>query len=167
MSTSSAPAGDPADTTIGFVGLGHMGGPMAINLAKAGYAVHGFDLVPEAVAKAEAGGVVAVDSVAAAAEGADVVLTSLPNGALVLGVYRGEDGILANAEPGALLIDTSTIDVDDARTAADEARAATPRRGRSRSWSAARRTRSPRHARCSTCSAPAPCAAATPAPARP
>jgi 3-hydroxyisobutyrate dehydrogenase len=124
MSTSSAPGGDPANTTIGFVGLGHMGGPMAINLAKAGYAVRGFDLVPEAVAKAEAGGVAAVDSVAATVAGADVVLTSLPNGALVLGVYRGEDGILANAKPGALLIDTSTIDVDDARTAASEAEVA-------------------------------------------
>lgn len=114
----------PQDTTIGFVGLGHMGGPMAINLAGAGYVVHGFDLVPEAVAKAQAEGVVPVDSVAKAATGADVVITSLPNGALVHEVYRGEEGILAHATPGALLIDTSTIDVDDARAAASEAEAA-------------------------------------------
>lgn len=114
----------PQDTTIGFVGLGHMGGPMAINLAKAGYVVHGFDLVEDLVAQAVAGGVVAVESVAAAAAGADVVLTSLPNGALVHQVYRGDEGVLAHAQPGALLIDTSTIDVDDARTAASEAEAA-------------------------------------------
>ena len=114
----------PAHTTIGFIGLGHMGGPMAINLAKAGYTVHGFDLVPEAVAKATDAGVIAVASVAEAATGADVVITSLPNGALVLGVYRGDEGILARAKPGALLIDTSTIDVDDARTASAEAAAA-------------------------------------------
>lgn len=115
---------DPTTTTVGFIGLGHMGGPMAVNLAKAGYAVRGFDLVPELLAKAEAGGVTPVASVAAAVDGADVVLTSLPNGALVLGVYRGEDGVFANAKPGALLIDTSTVDVDDARTAAAEATAA-------------------------------------------
>ena len=108
--------------TIGFVGLGHMGGPMAVNLAAAGYIVRGFDLVPEAIAQAVAGGVVAVDSVAEAAAGADVVITSLPNGALVLGVHRGPDGILAHAPQGALLIDTSTVDVDDARAASREAR---------------------------------------------
>lgn len=115
---------NPAATTIGFVGLGHMGGPMAINLAAAGYVVHGFDLVPEAVEAARAGGVTPVGSVAEAAAGADVVITSLPNGALVLGVYRGDDGILANAAEGALLIDTSTIDVDDARAASSEAASA-------------------------------------------
>ncbi|MDO9407267.1 3-hydroxyisobutyrate dehydrogenase [Patulibacter sp.] len=105
----------PADTTIGFVGLGHMGGPMAINLAKAGYVVHGFDVVPEAVEQARAEGVVPVGSVAEAATGADVVITSLPNGGLVAKVYEGDEGVLANAPKGALLIDTSTIDVDEAR----------------------------------------------------
>lgn len=114
----------PADTTIGFVGLGHMGGPMAINLAKAGYTVHGFDLSEEAVAAAKAEGVVPVDSVAAAATGADIVFTSLPNGGLVKRVYDGAEGILANASKGALLIDTSTIDVDEARASAADAEAA-------------------------------------------
>jgi 3-hydroxyisobutyrate dehydrogenase len=110
--------------TIGFIGLGHMGGPMAINLAKAGYVVQGFDLDADAVARAEAAGVHAVASVAEAASGAAAVFTSLPNGALVLGVYRGEDGVLSNAAPGALLVDTSTVDVDDARAASSEAVAA-------------------------------------------
>jgi 3-hydroxyisobutyrate dehydrogenase len=114
----------PADTTIGFVGLGHMGGPMAINLAKAGYTVHGFDLVPEAVEKAKAEGVVPVASVAEAATGADVVITSLPNGGLVQKVYGGDEGVLKNAPKGALLIDTSTIDVDEARGCATDAEAA-------------------------------------------
>ncbi|WP_210490946.1 3-hydroxyisobutyrate dehydrogenase [Patulibacter sp. SYSU D01012] len=114
----------PDGTTVAFVGLGHMGGPMAANLAKAGYAVRGFDVVPEAVAKAEEAGVTGAASIAEAVAGADVVMTSLPNGALLLGCYRGEDGILAHAQPGALLVDTSTVDVDDARAAADEARAA-------------------------------------------
>ena len=114
----------PADTTIGFVGLGHMGGPMAINLAQAGYVVHGFDVVPEAVEKARAEGVVPVASVAEAAAGADVVITSLPNGGLVQKVYGGDEGVLANAPKGALLIDTSTIDVDEARGFSAEAEAA-------------------------------------------
>ena len=114
----------PAGATVGFIGLGHMGGPMAVNLAAAGYAVRGFDLSPEAVAQARAGGVEPAGSVAEAVGGAAVVITSLPNGDLVLGVMRGPDGILAHAAPGALLIDTSTIDVDDARIASAEAHAA-------------------------------------------
>ncbi|MEN0015066.1 MAG: 3-hydroxyisobutyrate dehydrogenase [Solirubrobacteraceae bacterium] len=114
----------PGDATVGFIGLGHMGGPMAVNLAKAGYTVRGFDLVPELLAEAQAGGVTPVGSVAEAVDGAEVVITSLPNGRLVLGLDRGDDGVLANAAPGALLIDTSTIDVDDARTASAEATAA-------------------------------------------
>lgn len=113
-----------AATRIGFIGLGHMGGPMAANLARAGYDVHGFDLMPEALEAARAAGVTVADSVADAARGATVVFTSLPSGALMLGVYRGPDGILANAPAGALLIDTSTVDVDDARAAASDATAA-------------------------------------------
>lgn len=107
--------------TIGFVGLGHMGGPMAANLAAAGYRVQGFDPAPAAQAEAAAVGVVIVDSAGAAARGAAAVVTSLPSGALLLGTYRGDAGVLASAAPGTLLIDTSTVDVDEARTAAAEA----------------------------------------------
>ncbi|MDO9357303.1 MAG: NAD(P)-binding domain-containing protein, partial [Solirubrobacteraceae bacterium] len=92
--------------TIGFIGLGHMGGPMAANLAAAGYEVRGFDLDPVAVEQAVAAGVHAAGGVAEAAADAGVVITSLPNGELMLGVYRGPDGVLAHAAPHALLIDT-------------------------------------------------------------
>lgn len=107
--------------TVGFIGLGHMGGPMAANLAAAGYEVRGFDLEAAAVERAAAAGVHVVSSVAEAAADAGVVFTSLPNGSLVLDVYRGPGGVLAHAAPGALLIDTSTTDVDDARAASREA----------------------------------------------
>ena len=66
---------------IGFIGLGNMGGPMAANLAKAGHAVTGFDLVTT-----PPDGVAAADSAAAAATGADVVITMLPNGAILKSV---------------------------------------------------------------------------------
>ncbi len=114
----------PDGGTIGFIGLGHMGGPMAANLAQAGYVVHGFDLDEAAITQARQGGVIPVGSVADAARDADVIITSLPNGALVRKVYGGDGGVLANAPVGSLLIDTSTTDVDDARAASAEAHAA-------------------------------------------
>ncbi len=110
--------------TIGFVGLGHMGGPMAANLVAAGYDVQGYDPAPAARDAAAADGVRVVDAVTDAVRGASAVMTSLPSGALLLKVYRDADGILAHAAPGTLLIDTSTVDVDEARTAAHEASAA-------------------------------------------
>ena len=99
-------------TTIAFLGLGNMGGPMAANLAAAGHEVHGFDLVPALRATAEANGVTVRSSGTDAVEHADVVITSLPNGAIVTACY---DEVLPAAKPGALFIDTSTISVDDAR----------------------------------------------------
>jgi len=99
---------------IGFVGLGHMGGPMAANLVRAGHEVRGFDLAPEAVEAAAAVGALPVGSVAAAATGADVVVTMLPGGKQVLDCYAE---LLAAAAPGALLVESSTVDVADARRA--------------------------------------------------
>jgi 3-hydroxyisobutyrate dehydrogenase len=99
-------------TTIAFLGLGHMGGPMAANLVSAGHAVRGFDPVPAAKEVAASKGVQIFDSAAAAAEEADVVITSLPNGAVVKAVYAEA---LPAAREGTLFIDTSTISVDDAR----------------------------------------------------
>jgi 3-hydroxyisobutyrate dehydrogenase len=107
-------------TTIAFIGLGHMGGPMAANLVRAGHRVLGFDLVPEALAAARASGVEIVQTAEEAADAASVVITMLPAGRHVLEAYRGSDavpGLLAAAAPGTLFIDCSTIAVDDARAA--------------------------------------------------
>lgn len=100
-------------STIAFIGLGNMGGPMAANLVKAGHTVRGFDPVPEARAKAETTGVQTFTDASEAATGADVVVTSLPNGAIVKDAFTG--GLLAAANPGSLFIDCSTIDVADVR----------------------------------------------------
>jgi 3-hydroxyisobutyrate dehydrogenase len=103
--------------TIGFIGLGNMGGPMAANLVKAGHTVTGFDLNPAALdALAKAGGNVA-SSAAEAVAGASVVITMLPAGEHVRHVYLNQGGLIdvtKDAQP--LLIDCSTIDVDSART---------------------------------------------------
>ena len=99
-------------TTIAFLGLGHMGGPMAANLVAAGHTVRGFDPVPAAKEVAASKGAQIFDSAAQAVEEADVVITSLPNGAVVKAVYAEA---LPTARQGSLFIDTSTISVDDAR----------------------------------------------------
>ena len=98
--------------TIAFLGLGNMGGPMAANLAAANHAVRGFDVVPALRDAAEAKGVTVFGSGAEAVTGADVVITSLPNGAIVKACYAEA---LPAATPGTLFVDTSTISVDDAR----------------------------------------------------
>src|SRR5882724_10978236 len=100
---------------IGFIGLGNMGLPMALNLVKAGHEVEGFDVNGAAVAKLVAAGGADAGYVKVAATRADVVVTMLPSGKEVREVYLGDDGIVPNANPGTLLIDSSTIDVDSAR----------------------------------------------------
>ncbi|CAJ1508239.1 3-hydroxyisobutyrate dehydrogenase [[Mycobacterium] burgundiense] len=99
-------------TTIAFLGLGNMGGPMAANLLTAGHTVHGFDPVPAAAQTAAERGASVFGSGAEAVVGADVVITMLPNGELVKRCYQE---VLPTASPGALFIDSSTISVDDAR----------------------------------------------------
>ncbi|MBX6375112.1 MAG: 3-hydroxyisobutyrate dehydrogenase [Acetobacteraceae bacterium] len=104
---------------IGFVGLGNMGGPMARNLVKAGHTVIGFDIVPDALARAVAGGVTAAGSAAEAARGgADFVITMLPAGEHVRDAWLGSGGMAAASDPGAVLVDCSTIDVATAREVA-------------------------------------------------
>ncbi len=103
------------DRTIGFVGLGRMGGPMAANLVAAGAAVRGFDVVEEACAEAARAGVEIAASLAEVARDADAIITMLPDGPLVRRCYDGEAGLLARAAAGTLLIDCSTIDPFDAR----------------------------------------------------
>ena len=109
-------------STIAFIGLGHMGGPMAANLVKAGHTVTGFDVVPAALETAHANGVIVADSATAAVAGAEVVITMLVSGAQVIEVYQ--DGVLAAATPCTLFIDSSTIDVASARAARELAVAA-------------------------------------------
>lgn len=101
--------------TIAFIGLGNMGGPMAINLAKAGHQVKAFDLSLEALATVKAEGAEVAASAADAATGADFVVSMLPAGKHVLGLYLGEQGIAAQIKQDALVIDCSTIDADSAR----------------------------------------------------
>ena len=110
-------------STIAFIGLGNMGGPMAANLIKAGHRVIGTDLAPAAVERHIAAGGVAGTSIAAAVAEADVVVTMLPSGREVKALYGGAQGIIASAKAGALLIDSSTIDVDSARAVATDAAA--------------------------------------------
>ena len=101
---------------IGFIGLGNMGGPMAANLARAGHEVAGFDLaaaMPEGVTRAA--------TAAEAAAGAEVVLTMLPNGAILRAVAAE---VIPAMAPGAVLCDCSTVDVDSARATAAQALAA-------------------------------------------
>ena len=106
---------------IGFIGLGHMGGGMAPNLAKAGHEVRAFDLSDAALSAAEEKGCVRARSSEEAVRDAEVVVTMLPAAQHVLGVYR--DQVLGKAPTSALLIDCSTIDVASARTIEEEAAA--------------------------------------------
>ncbi|PWE54213.1 3-hydroxyisobutyrate dehydrogenase [Metarhizobium album] len=99
---------------IAFIGLGNMGGPMAANLVKGGETVSGFDLSEASCKAAAASGVTISASVRAAIEGADVIVTMLPAGRHVISVWTE---LLAEAAPGTLLIDCSTIDVDSASKA--------------------------------------------------
>jgi 3-hydroxyisobutyrate dehydrogenase len=98
--------------TVAFLGLGHMGLPMATNLVAAKHAVRGFDPVPAALSAAVEAGVTGFDSATDAVDGADVVITMLPNGDIVKRCYAD---ILPAARAGALFIDSSTISVSDAR----------------------------------------------------
>ena len=101
---------------IGFIGLGNMGGPMAANLVAAGHDVTGFD-----VAAPMPDGVTAAASAAAAATGAEVVLTMLPSGEIL---RRVAQEVLPAMTPGTVLLDCSTVDVDSARAVAAQAEAA-------------------------------------------
>ncbi|MFD6353283.1 3-hydroxyisobutyrate dehydrogenase [Nocardia tengchongensis] len=109
------------NTKVAFLGLGHMGGPMAANLVRAGYDVLAFDPVPAAQDQARRDGATVVATAAEAVSGSDIVITMLPNGRIVLDLYGD---ILPAAKPGTLFVDCSTIDVGDAKQAAELAVAA-------------------------------------------
>jgi len=107
---------------IAFIGLGNMGGGMAANLVKAGHSVRAFDLSAEALARAKGNGCATFGTVREAVQGADAVVSMLPNGGIVKSVYAAD--VIGHAPAGALLIDCSTIDVADARAVAAQAESA-------------------------------------------
>ncbi|NLR72573.1 3-hydroxyisobutyrate dehydrogenase [Novosphingobium sp. ERN07] len=107
---------------IAFIGLGNMGGGMAANLVKAGHDVHAFDLAEAALSRAKENGCTTYTSVREAVQGADAVVSMLPNGAIVNAVYSAD--VIGHAPTSALLLDCSTIDVATAREVAAVANAA-------------------------------------------
>lgn len=109
--------------TVGFVGLGNMGAPMARNLLKAGHKVVAFDLSEAAVASVTAAGGVAAASAAKVAEEARTVVTMLPSGPIVRKIYLGDNGLLKSSKAGTLFIDCSTVEPAAPQEIAEEAKA--------------------------------------------
>jgi 3-hydroxyisobutyrate dehydrogenase len=97
-------------TQIGFIGVGTMGLPMAVNLVKKGFTVTAFDVNPAAVGAAAGAGMTAAASAAEAVAGADLVITMLPSSPHVESAFTGDGGVLMAAKKGTLLVDMSTID---------------------------------------------------------
>jgi 3-hydroxyisobutyrate dehydrogenase len=109
---------------IGFIGLGHMGNPMARNLLKHGHTLKVFDVVPDLVKKLTDLGAESATSPAACSQGVELVITMLPSSPHVRSVYTGKDsGILHGVSAGVMLIDSSTIDPHTSRDVAMDARA--------------------------------------------
>ncbi|MCA7968987.1 3-hydroxyisobutyrate dehydrogenase [Burkholderia sp. AU39826] len=106
---------------IAFIGLGNMGGPMAVNLLKAGHALTVFDLDANAVGAAVRAGATAAASPRDAAARSTLIITMLPAAQHVRAVYLGDDGVLAGARAGATLVDCSTIDPGTVRAVAEAA----------------------------------------------
>ena len=109
---------------IAFIGLGNMGGPMALNLLNNNFKVTVFDLNQDAVKVLTDQGAQAADTAQSAVQQADAVVTMLPSGEIVKSIYLGEDGLIQCVQKNTLLIDCSTIAAEDAReviTAAHDA----------------------------------------------
>ena len=104
---------------IAFIGVGNMGGGMALNLVKAGHRVRAFDLSAAALARVAGSGAMAASSAADAAAGAEVIITMLPEGSHVRAAY--ESDLFAAASPSAIMIDCSTIDVATAKSLGEAA----------------------------------------------
>jgi 3-hydroxyisobutyrate dehydrogenase len=109
-------------TKIAFIGLGNMGGPMAQNLVKAGHDVTGFDLSDAALKELEAAGGKTAASAADAVEGVEVVISMLPAGQHVEGLYLGEEGLFSQLPANTLVLDSSTIAAETARKVAAAAK---------------------------------------------
>lgn len=109
--------------TIGFIGLGRMGKPMASNMCRKGFRLIVNDINADAVAELESLQARSAATAAEVARASDIIITMLPNSAVVSAVVGGPDGIIANAKPGALIMDMSTIDPDTTDGLAREAAA--------------------------------------------
>lgn len=107
---------------VAFIGLGNMGGPMAKNLINEGFAVTVYDLNKDAMAELKAAGASIASQATDAVTDADFVISMLPNGAIVKSLYignnAGNNGLIDHLKDGVLVIDSSTIAADDARTVA-------------------------------------------------
>jgi 2-hydroxy-3-oxopropionate reductase len=112
------------DTSLGFLGLGVMGGPMARNLIKAGYAITGFDTDRGRLGRFAAAGGKAVPSAAEVGKASEIVFLSLPTGDVVRQVVTGEGGLTAVMRSGSVIVDLSTT---EAKVAQDAAAACAPR----------------------------------------
>ncbi|MDR3591153.1 MAG: NAD(P)-dependent oxidoreductase [Negativicutes bacterium] len=95
--------------TVGFIGLGAMGRPMAANLLQAGYSLTVYDVVESAVAELTAKGAKRALTPKAVAQAAEIIITMLPNNAIVEAVLSGADGLLAGSRPGQVIIDMSSV----------------------------------------------------------
>ncbi|WP_153722796.1 2-hydroxy-3-oxopropionate reductase [Sporosarcina cascadiensis] len=105
---------------VGFVGLGIMGRPMVLHIIEAGFEVKAFDLNEEARKAAKNAGAVEAVSPKEAAEGSDVVITMLPNAAIVRDVLFGQNGIAGVLKPNAIVIDMSSVSPSDSIYCADQ-----------------------------------------------
>ncbi|CAL76821.1 putative 3-hydroxyisobutyrate dehydrogenase [Bradyrhizobium sp. ORS 278] len=102
-------------TTIGIIGLGNMGRGMATTLKGAGFAVTGYDASEATRAALAKEDIVIVDGIGAVVASADIVILSLPTAEIVERVVAGEGGILAHAEAGVVIVDTSTSHPETSR----------------------------------------------------
>ena len=105
---------------VGFIGLGNMGGPMALNLVKAGHDVTVFDLVPAAIKELTDAGAKAADNANQVAQDADFVVSMLPAGKHVESLYLAEGAMHTVLKPGTTVIDSSTIDAATSQKVAKE-----------------------------------------------
>ncbi|MDG2047722.1 MAG: 3-hydroxyisobutyrate dehydrogenase [Halioglobus sp.] len=106
---------------VGFIGLGNMGGPMAINLVKAGHSVVVFDLSQAACEQLRERGASVADSAADAVVGVDYVISMLPAGKHVAELYLGDGGLLSKLNGSVTILDCSTIDTATARRVGEAA----------------------------------------------
>jgi|SRR5579885_537062 3-hydroxyisobutyrate dehydrogenase len=108
-------------TTIGFIGLGHMGNPMVHNLLKAGFKVYVYDVMPNAIQAVVKDGAIAADSIEFLAEQSDAVITSVQTGQQVADICLTHDGMFTHLKAGKLYIDCSSIDITTTQTLHAEA----------------------------------------------